>query len=138
MQKLTDAQISFLRDNAYYGVVSTLRPDGSPHATVVWVDVDDAGLPGFNTAHGRAKTRHLARDPRVTLTVVNPANGYQWLSLTGTAHLDDEGADAQIDTLAQKYLGEETYPFRQPGEARVRVPITPERVEAHGIDEGPA
>jgi PPOX class probable F420-dependent enzyme len=135
MATLTDAQLAFLRDNAYVGVVTTLRPDGSAHSTVVWVDVDDTGTPGFNTAHGRAKPRYLARDPRVTLTVVNPANAYQWLTLSGTARLDDEGADAQIDKLARKYLGAETYPFRKPGEVRVRVPITADRVEAHGIDD---
>ena len=135
MARLTDAQLAFLRDNPYCGVVTTLRPDGSAHSTVVWVDVDDTGTPGFNTAHGRAKPRYIARDPRVTLTVVNPATAYQWLSLSGTARLDEEGADAQIDKLAQKYLGADAYPFRKPDEVRVRVPITPTRIEAHGIDE---
>lgn len=135
MARLTDDQTAFIRDNSYYGVLTTLRDDGSAHATVVWVDVDDAGTPGFNTARGRAKPRHIERDPRVTLTVVNPANGYQWLSVTGTARLVDEGADAQIDKLAKKYLDADTYPFRKPDERRVSVPITPERVEAHGFEE---
>jgi PPOX class probable F420-dependent enzyme len=133
MARLTDEQAAFLRDNAYYGVLTTLRQDGSPHATVVWVDVDDKGTPGFNTARGRAKPRHIERDPRVTLTVVNPADGYQWLSVTGTASLVDEGADAQIDKLAKKYLDADSYPFRKPDERRVSVPIEPEKVEAHGI-----
>jgi PPOX class probable F420-dependent enzyme len=97
------------------------------------VDVDDNGAPGFNTAYGRAKPRHIERDPRVTLTVVNPADGYQWLSVTGTASLVDEGADAQIDKLAKKYLDADSYPFRKPDERRVSVPIAPEKVEAHGI-----
>ncbi len=135
MAQLTEAQTAFLRDNPYYGVVTTLRPDGSPHSTVVWVDVDDDGLPGFNTARGRAKPRNIERDPRVTLTVVNPSNAYQWLGVTGRAALVDEGADGQIDKLAKKYLDADTYPFRKAEEQRVRVPITPERVEAHGFDE---
>ena len=135
MAQLSDDQAAFLRDNAYYGVLTTLRPDGSAHSTVVWVDVDDTGRPGFNTARGRAKPRHIERDPRVTLTVVNPSNGYQWLSVTGPAQLVDEGADAQIDKLAKKYLDADTYPFRKPDEKRVSVPITPDRIEAHGFDE---
>lgn len=134
MPQLAAEHASFLRDNAYYATVTTLRADGSPHSTVVWADVDDDGLPGFNTARGRAKERHLLRDPRVTLTVVNPANGYHWVSVTGTASLDDEGADAQIDKLAKKYLNADTYPWRDPAEQRVRVAITPDRVEAHGFD----
>ena len=47
----------------------------------------------------------------------------------------DEGADDQIDNLAQKYLGQFPYPFRKPDERRVTVRITVERSEAHGIDE---
>jgi PPOX class probable F420-dependent enzyme len=133
--KLSDDQIAFLRDNPYYGVLTTLRPDGSPHSTVVWVDVDEAGTPSFNTAYGRAKPRHIERDPRVSLTVVNPANAYQWVNVTGPARLVDEGADAQIDKLAKKYLDADTYPFRKDDERRVSVPIAPEKVEAHGFDE---
>ncbi len=135
MAQLSAEQASFLRDNPYYGIVTTLRRDGSPHATVVWVDVDDAGIPSFNTARGRAKPRHIEHDPRVTLTVVNPSNGYQWVNVTGTARLVDEGAEAQIDKLAKKYLDADTYPWRSPDEQRVSVPITPERIEAHGFDE---
>jgi PPOX class probable F420-dependent enzyme len=133
--QLSDEQAAFLRDNPYYGVLTTLRGDGSPHSTVVWVDVDDTGTPGFNTARGRAKPRHIEGDPRVTLTVVNPSNGYQWLSVTGRAQLVDEGADAQIDKLAKKYLDADSYPFRKPDEQRVSVPIAPERIEAHGFGE---
>jgi len=133
--QLSAEQAAFLRDNPYYGVLTTLRADGSPHATVVWVDVDEDGTPSFNTARGRAKARHIERDPRVSLTVVNPSNAYQWIGVTGTARLIDEGADAQIDRLAKKYLDADTYPFRQADERRVSVPITPERVEAHGFGE---
>jgi len=43
-----------------------------------------------------------------------------------------EGADAHIDKLAQKYLGQDTYPFRQPGEQRVIFRITPDRVHRSG------
>jgi PPOX class probable F420-dependent enzyme len=135
MAHLTEEQAAFLRDNAYYGVLTTLRPDGSPHTTVVWVDVDDDGLPGFNTAYGRVKPTNIERDPRVSFTVVNPANGYQWVNVTGKAKLVDEGADAQIDKLAKKYLDADTYPFRKPDERRVRVPIVPDRIEAAGFGE---
>lgn len=134
MAQLSAEQASFLRDNPYYGVLTTLRRDGSPHSTVVWVDVDDAGTPSFNTARGRAKTRHIEHDPRVSLIVVDPGNGYRWVSVTGTARLVDEDADAQIDRLAKKYLDADTYPFRTADEQRVSVPITAERVEAQGFD----
>ena len=133
MANLNEKQSQFL-DNPFVGVVTTLRDDGSPHSTVVWVDRED-GAVSFNTARGRAKERHLARDPRVSLLVVDPENAYRWVSVTGTAELVDEGADEQIDKLSKKYLGKDEYPWRSPDERRVTVRIRPEKVEATGLDE---
>ena len=131
--KLSDKQREFL-ENPFGGVATTIRKDGSPHNTVVWVDVDDRGV-SFNTARGRAKDVHLQADPRVSLTVVDPQDYYRWISITGTAELTEEGADDQIDRLAKKYLGKDTYPWRTPEETRVGVRITPGRIEAHGIED---
>lgn len=131
---LTAAQTSFLRDNPFVGVVTTLRPDGSPHSTIVWVDVDDEGVVSFNTARGRTKPRNLAHDPRLALTVVDPGDPYRWVAVTGSGRLVDEGADAQIDRLAAKYIGRDAYPWRAPGERRVSVRIAVEKVDAFGID----
>lgn len=134
MRALTAAETAFLRDNAFVGVVTDLRPDGSPHSTVVWVDVDDEGAVCVNTAHGRAKPRHLARDRRLSLTVVDPADPYRWVSLSGTGELVDEGAEDQIDRLARKYTGLESYPWRRPGERRVSIRVTVERAESRGVE----
>jgi hypothetical protein len=71
MAKLNEKQIEFL-ENPYVGVVTTLRPDGSPQSTVVWVDVVD-GVPSFNTARGRVKSRDLEADPRALVVVVEPS-----------------------------------------------------------------
>ena len=131
MASLTAQQQDFLK-NPYVGVVTTLRADGSPHSTVVWVDVDDNGV-SFNTAHGRVKPNNLARDPRVALTVVDPADPYKWVSVSGKATLTDEGADGQIDNLAQKYLGQASYPWRKADERRVSVRIAPEKIDASGL-----
>ena len=114
MATLTDSQKQFL-EQPYVGVVTTLRKDGSPHNTVVWVDVED-GVPSFNTALGRAKPRHLEDDARAGLIVVHPTDTYKWLAVDGHAEVTTEGADAQIDKLAKKYLGVDDYPNRVEGE----------------------
>lgn len=133
MTQLSGAQRAFLQDNPFVGTVTTLRSDGSPHSTVVWVDAsDDAVL--FNTARGRAKERHILRDPRVALSVVDPGDAFRWVAVTGTAELVDEGADAHIDALAKKYLGADSYPFRTPEEQRVIVRIAVERIDSLGFD----
>ncbi len=72
MASLTETQQKFL-EHPYVGVVTTLRPDGSPHSTVVWVDVERTASP-FNTAYGRTKPANLEHDPRVSLTVVDPGD----------------------------------------------------------------
>jgi len=130
--QLTDAQREFLAQ-PFVGVVTDLRPDGSPHSTPVWVDVDDDGV-SFNTAHGRAKPTYIAHDGRVALTVVDPEDPYRWLSVSGMATLVDDGADEQIDRLAKKYIGKDTYPFRAPGERRVSVRIAVGKLDGRGLD----
>jgi PPOX class probable F420-dependent enzyme len=134
VSQLGEKERTFIEENPYVGVATTLRDDGSPHSTVVWVDVED-GKVSFNTARGRAKPRHLERDPRVALTVVDPNNAYKWVAISGRAQLTDEGADAQIDKLAKKYLGKDEYPWRSPTETRVKVLIEPEKVDSTGFDE---
>jgi PPOX class probable F420-dependent enzyme len=134
MTELTDEQRSFIADNPYVGTVTTLRDDGSPHNTIVWVDAEDGTLT-LNTAVGLAKERHLRRDPRIALTVVDPENTYKWVSVSGRAELTTEGADDQIDKLAKKYLGEDRYPWRSPDEQRISIKIRPDQVDATGFDQ---
>jgi len=131
---LAASQLKFLEQNPFVGVVTTLREDGSPHSTVVWVDVDD-GKVSFNTATGRAKPRHLEHDPRASLLVVDPNDTYKWVAVSGPAKVTEDGADAQIDKLAKKYIGRDEYPWRKPTERRLKVLIEPEHVDASGFDE---
>jgi PPOX class probable F420-dependent enzyme len=131
---LDSKQKQFLDENPYVGIATTLRQDGSPHTTVVWVDTED-GKVSFNTARGRAKERHIATDPRVSLLVIDPNDPYKWVSVSGHAELTEEGADRQIDKLAKKYIGKDEYPYRDPEQTRVKVLIEPEQVDASGFDD---
>jgi PPOX class probable F420-dependent enzyme len=134
MAKLEEKARKFLEESPYVGVVTTLREDGSPHSTIVWVDVEGDKV-SFNTALGRAKPKHLEHDPRASLLMVDPNNAFKWVAVSGPAELTEEGADAQIDKLAKKYLGKDKYPWRNPDETRVKVLIEPEKVDAAGFDE---
>lgn len=125
MAILTDEDLALLAE-PQLAHVATIEPDGSPHVTPVWVDTDGEHII-FNTAKGRAKYTNIERNPAVAVSVVDKANDFRTLWLKGTAELIDEGADEHIDRMAQKYLGQDTYPFRQPGEERVIVRITPTR-----------
>ena len=132
MAKLNDKHKKFL-EQPFVGTATTLREDGSPHSTIVWVDVDD-GAVSFNTALGRAKPNHLQKDPRAGLLVVDPEDPYKWVAVDGAAELTTDGADAQIDRLAKKYMGADEYPWRREGEQRVTVKISPEHITSSGLD----
>jgi hypothetical protein len=71
----------------------------------------------------------MRRDPRVALSVTAEENPYETLMIRGkVVELTQEGADDHIDELANRYMGVEEYPLRQPGEERVIVKIEPEKV----------
>jgi len=109
--------------------VATLGSDGAPQVTPVWVDFDGTNVL-FNTAKGRVKVRNLREDPRVALSIQDPENPYRYVQIRGRiVESTEKGADAHIDKLAKKYLGKDTYPFRQPGEVRIIYKIRPERVQ---------
>ncbi|MGH9778458.1 MAG: PPOX class F420-dependent oxidoreductase [Candidatus Acidiferrales bacterium] len=108
--------------------LATLMPDGQPQVSPVWIDFDGRHVV-FNTARDRQKDRNLRRDPRVSLSILDPENPYRYLEIRGrVAEVTEEGADAHIDRLARKYLNLDTYPYRQPGEVRVVFKIAPEHV----------
>jgi PPOX class probable F420-dependent enzyme len=110
----------------------TLMSDGSPQVTPVWVDLDGNTVV-INTAKGRLKDRNMRRDPRVALAISDPANPYRYIQVRGRiSDITEEGADAHIDKMAKKYLGKDSYPFRQPGEVRVIYKVTPEQVQGWG------
>jgi PPOX class probable F420-dependent enzyme len=134
MAKLEEKARKFLDESPYVGVATTLREDGSPHSTIVWVDVEGDKV-SFNTALGRAKPKHLEHDPRASVLVVDPNDSYKWVAVSGPAEVTEEGADAQIDKLAKKYLGKDEYPWRNSEETRLKVLIEPEKVDASGFDE---
>jgi PPOX class probable F420-dependent enzyme len=131
---LSEAQLRFLAENPFVGILTTLRRDGSPHSTPVWADVED-GVVSINTEEGRAKVRHVDDDPRVALLVLDPSDPYRWVSITGTTDMTTQGAREQIDRLAKKYLGEDEYPWASPDKRRLEVTIQPTHVDSSGFDD---
>jgi PPOX class probable F420-dependent enzyme len=126
MGKLDEAQAK-LFERASLAALATIRKDGTPHVSPVWAEYDGEHVL-LNTARGRLKERHILRDPRVTVTIWDPASPFYYVEVTGTAELVEDGADAQIDRLAKKYLGVDSYPFRRVEEQRVVIRVTPELI----------
>ena len=112
--------------------LATINADGSPQVTPVWFEFDGTHIV-VNTATGRVKDKNLSRASSVALSVLDPANAYRYIQVQGrVAERTLEGADACIDRLALKYLGQEKYPFGRPGEVRVTFKIEPVRAQVMG------
>src|ERR1700728_3999254 len=124
MSTLSDPEVKKLLSDPNYAVVSTLNEDGSILSTVVWVSADDEKA-YVNSAVGRQWPTNLERNPNVTGLVYEDGNPYNFVSIRGTATATTDGADEHINALAKKYIGKDEYPFRQPGEQRIKIDIHP-------------
>lgn len=124
--------LDLLQQKTAFAALATLMPDGSPQVTPVWFDYRN-GIIRVNSAKGRVKTRNMKPGARVALSIVDPDNAYRYLQVRGhIRHVTEDGAAAHIDSLAKKYLGQDKYPFAQPGEVRVLFEIEPESTSAMG------
>ena len=85
--------------------LATTMPDGSPQLTQTWVDTDGEHIL-INTVEGFRKTKNVARDPRVAVSVADPDNPSRYYSVRGrVVEATTDGAAENIEKLAQKYLG---------------------------------
>lgn len=126
--KLNDAQKKLLAEGQNFAQLATVNKDGSPQVTPVWIDFDGTYVL-VNSEQKRRKVRNVKRQPRVAISILEPGNPYQYMEIRGrVAELTTDGAAAHIDKMAKKYLGQDKYPYNQPGDVRVIFKIEPERV----------
>ena len=115
-----------------FAQLATIMPDGTPHVSPVWFEYDGQNII-INTAKGRVKDRNMRRDPRVGMDILDPDNPYRHVSIRGRViEITEVGADQLIDKLAKKYINQDRYPHRAPGEVRVTYKISPERTFTMG------
>jgi PPOX class probable F420-dependent enzyme len=116
-----------LFDTKALGMLGVVCDDGSAQVTPVWITLD-GDTPVFNTVIGRPKERYMRRDPRVTLTIVDPDDAFSYVELRGRVEFE-EGPIAvdTIDALAKKYIDLDRYPWSTPGDVRVNLRLDVER-----------
>ena len=128
MSNAIPAEFRDLFEKKAFAQLATLMKDGTPQVTPVWCDFDGTHV-RINTAKGRVKDKNMRRNPHVALSIQDPDNPYRFLSVRGeVVEINEKEADKHIDTLAKKYIGQDTYPFRRPGEVRVLYKVRPDKV----------
>jgi PPOX class probable F420-dependent enzyme len=128
--ELTAADREFLRAPNYAWIV-TLNADGSPQASITWIDANETHVL-VNTAAGRRKDRNVERDPHVAVAVQVHDDAYRWISVEGVVERRETGAaaDAHIDQLSRAYDGEPWTPVES--QVRVRWHVRPIRIVRYG------
>jgi PPOX class probable F420-dependent enzyme len=112
--------------------VATIGPDGEPQNNPVWFGWDGQHLL-FSQTTARQKYKNLRKDPRVALSIVDPANDYRYLEVRGrVVRVDPDPDFAFINSMAKKYMGQDTYPFHQPGDERVVMVVEPRHTTEMG------
>jgi PPOX class probable F420-dependent enzyme len=120
---LPDAVLAFLAER-HLGVLTTLRPDGSPHAVPVGFAFDAAaGVVRIITQASSRKAEHAARGGRASVTQVD---GGRWLTLEGDVRrvTDAAGIAAAVAAYTERYQG----PRETRAATRVAVEIAVDRV----------
>jgi PPOX class probable F420-dependent enzyme len=118
-----------------HGVLTTLMPDGTPQASIIWVDYDGECVL-INTTLERQKGRNMRENPKVTILVIDPNDSGRWVEVRGQVReITAEGAEAHADKLTQRYCQNkqhfygDIYPVEQKEkETRVIVKILPVKI----------
>jgi PPOX class probable F420-dependent enzyme len=112
--KLNNAARELIGEGAD-GTLVTINADGSPQATVVWFALestpDGDELVSAHLAEYQ-KTRNIRRDPRVAVTILSTKHPNQqtpYLTITGTARIEEGGAPALLKKLAKTMLGSDEH-----------------------------
>ncbi len=111
----------FARPNP--AVMATIAADGRPVTVATWYLVEDDGTVLLGLDAGRARLKHLAKDPRVSLTALAGDDWYTHVSVQGrvvSTHPDEGLAD--IDRLSRHYTGK-PYPNRESPRVTVHVQV---------------
>jgi|TARA_B100001750_G_scaffold247663_1_gene274233 PPOX class probable F420-dependent enzyme len=121
-------KVKELIDDKNIAHLATLKNNGSPHVTPVWIDrVDNTIL--VNVSENRLKLKNMKNDKRIALSIVNHNDSYEWASIIGEViDITNMNADVHLDKLSQKYLGLSQFPWKQKGEIRIIVKIAPKTV----------
>ena len=131
MAQIPDSFLDLVQQKKAFANLAAVLSDGTPQVTPVWFDYSGGAI-RFNTAKGRVKARVLKQGSPVALAILDPENPYRYIQIRGRiSRVDDNPsvADPHINALAKKYLGKDTYPFRQPGEERVMYELQPTSVQ---------
>jgi PPOX class probable F420-dependent enzyme len=124
---LPDEIVEFLKQpNA--AVIATVRTDGAPYSAATWYDWDDSRIL-VNMDAERLRLKHMRRDGRVSVTVIDLADWYHVVTVLGhVVEIRDDEDLVDIDRLSRRYRGTKYWNRER---RRVTALVEPERWHEH-------
>ena len=99
------AELVDLLTGSTLGHVTILTPKGVLVTHIMWIDYED-GRVLTSSRVGSAKGRALRADPRIAVSVVDRANPWRWVSVSGrVVEIRPDEELAFIDKLSRRYTG---------------------------------
>lgn len=91
-------------DDIRFATIATVDPDGGPRQAVIWYTLEGDQIV-INSAVGRRWPANLVRDPRISFSVTDAADGYRWVAVNGLVRAVEDQATAQADIagMARRY-----------------------------------
>jgi PPOX class probable F420-dependent enzyme len=130
-----DALRAFLSAGTRTAKVAVTRKDGSPSVSPVWFLLDGDDLV-FTTMNTSLKYKAISRDPRVSVSVDDENFPYGFVSIRGTAKIEDLGSEELLPLatqIAARYVPAEQaekFGARNAVPEEVLIRITPAQVFA--------
>ena len=133
MREIIPAQYTDLLESTALAHIATIGPHGEPQSSPLWFGWDGERLRFAQLVGADRKRRNLERDPRVAVSIVDPANPYRYLEVRSrVVRIEPDTEMAFINSMAQKYQGQATYTGGKPGDEYVVVTIEPLKTTAMG------
>ena len=133
------SQLHSLLSGTPIAFMTTMRPDGRMSTNPVAVLFDGTHV-RVSATEDRRKIRNLRADDRITLCVVQPGNLNRYVEIRGRAVLTPDDDRSFIDSIAQRYMGVDRYPFDKKWQQRVTITVIAEAISSPDIpmaDEPP-
>lgn len=131
MNNIPDSHLDMF-ERPIFATIATLYPDGAPHLTPIWIDVEDGHLL-FTVIAGHVKDRNMQKDPRVAITLFDPENPYRYIMVRGEViEITKNGAFEHSQKMAKKYLGPDGEYIFGEGEYPHLFKVRPNKVSARG------
>ncbi|WP_298207460.1 TIGR03618 family F420-dependent PPOX class oxidoreductase [Ferrimicrobium sp.] len=124
---MLDPALEALVHDKNFASLTTLTADGTPQASIMWIDCDHEHLL-INTEVARAKFRNVSHNPQVNVLIWERTNPYHYVEVRGVVTSMTRGSRAadHLEELARKYTGQA---FAGTVESdRVILEITPKRI----------